>query len=170
MQRLLLLFMVEYKLLILILDNANRTNLFQEWIFFITGSSWPPDSNFTTCKCTPVQYYQILVNIAGIFSFKSHSGVLCGAFWNITFSSLLILTTVFKSNPKRLSISFYIPFVTWKMHYKHFWTKKKKKKKHDYDALSLYFRFSTFIYFSSSRIRSKELRISQEQPKSILLI
>ena len=66
------------------------------------------------------------------FWFKSHFSVLCGAFCNITFYFLLILTTVFKSNPKRLSISFYIPFVTWKMHYKHFWPKNN-----GYDAFSL---------------------------------
>ena len=29
-------------------------------IFFITGSRWPPDSNFTMCKCTSVQCSQIL--------------------------------------------------------------------------------------------------------------
>ena len=57
------------------------------------------------------------------FWFKTHFGVLCGAFCDISFSVLLILTRAFKSSPKRLSISFYIPFVTRKMHYKHFWPK-----------------------------------------------
>ena len=49
------------------------------------------------------------------FWFNSHFGVLCGIFCNITLSHvsfLLILATVFISNPKRLSISFYIHFVT----------------------------------------------------------
>ena len=56
------------------------------------------------------------------FWFKIHFGVLCDTFCNTTYF-LLILTTVFKSNPKRRSSSFYIPFVTWKMHFKHYWLK-----------------------------------------------
>ena len=37
-----------------------------------------------------------------------HSGVACGAFCNITYSFLLILTTVFKSSSKRRSVLFHI--------------------------------------------------------------
>ena len=99
-----------------------RLKLFPERFFFTTGSSWPPDSNFTMRKCPSVQCSQILIKTYCWHLWpKSHFGVLCGAFCNIIFSFLLIWTTVFKSNPKRLSISFYIPFVTWKMHSKRSW-------------------------------------------------
>ena len=103
-------------------EDFSRLNLFPEQFFFTTGSCWSPDSNFTIRKCTSVQYFQILdkKRYCWHFWFKSHFSVLCGEFCNITFSFLLILTTIFKSNPKQQSISFYIPFVTWKMHFKHF--------------------------------------------------
>ena len=51
----------------------------------------------------------------GICGSKNRFGVLCGAFWNITFSFLLILTTSLKTNPKLRSMSFYILFVAWKL-------------------------------------------------------
>ena len=147
MQNIFLLFMVEYKLLILILqmcnywafcdlgknicfstfnkkENFSRLSLFPEWFFFITGSCWPPDS---ILQCAIAHLSNILrfwiQTYCWHFWVKSHFGILCAVFCNITFSFLLILTTVFKSNPKRLSISFCIPFVTWKMNYKHFWPK-----------------------------------------------
>ena len=50
----------------------SRLNLFPEQFFFITGSCRPPDSNITMCKCTSVQYFQILdkKDIVGIFGSK----------------------------------------------------------------------------------------------------
>ena len=105
-------------------EDFSRLNLFPEWFFYITDSCWPPDSDFTMCKCTLFNILRFWIKrYCWHFWVKSHFGILCGVFCNITFSFLLILTTVFKSNPKRLSISFYIPFVTWKMHFKHFWPK-----------------------------------------------
>ena len=132
-------------------EDFSRLKLFPERFCFITGSCRPPDSEFTMRKCTFVQCSQILDEkpIVAILDQKSS---LCGTFCNITFSFLLMLTTVFKSNPKRLSISFYIPFVTWKIHSENFWPKITTMT-----LLAYFFGFSTFIYFTSSRIRSRSL-------------
>ena len=69
----------------------SRLNLFPEQFFFITGSCWPPDSNFTMRKCTSGQYFQILnkKNIVGIFGSKVISAfyVVHFTIYNLLFSS-----------------------------------------------------------------------------------
>ena len=75
--------------------NKKEDFCIRRGFFFITGSCWPPDFDFTMRKCTSVQYSQIINKkpIVGIFCSK------CGTFCNMTFSFLLILTTVFNGNP-----------------------------------------------------------------------
>ena len=106
--------------------SYSRWKLFPERFFFITGSCWPPDSNFTIRNVHPSNILRFWIETyCWYFWFKNHLGILCCAFCNITLSFLLILTTVFKNNPNCRSLSFYIPFVAWKMHFffTFFWPK-----------------------------------------------
>ena len=81
--------------------------------------------------------------------------------YNLLFSYTLALATVFKSNPKRLSISFHIPFETWKMHSKHFWPKVTTMTFLPYINLRI---FNIYLLCIKQN-RIKELGISQEQQK-----
>ena len=80
--------------------DFSRFKLFVEWFYFKTGSCWPFNSNFAIRKCTSVLNSQIFdKTYCWLFLFKSHFGVLCGAFCNISFCFRFTLTTttVFKS-------------------------------------------------------------------------
>ena len=68
----------------------------------------------------PIYYTQMQIcpifskSCCWYFLFKSHLGVLCGAFCKLNDLFSAYFDHIFKSNPKRQRISFYKPPLTWK--------------------------------------------------------
>ena len=93
--------------------------------FLITGCCWPPDSNITMHKYSFAQYSQILnkkpknVGILGskvIFAFNvAHLAILTSFFF--------LLCPYYSTSTLNGWASLFIPYVTWKIHSKHFWPK-----------------------------------------------
>ena len=106
-------------------EDFSRLKIFRERFFFVTGSRWPPDSNFTMRKRTSIQYSLILdKNLLLAFLVQQ-------SFWRSMWC--ILQYNLFSSNSDHCQYSKAIqngwashstlPFVTWKMHNKHFWPK-----------------------------------------------